>query len=238
MLALVLAFLAGALTTINPCVLPLLPVLVGSALASGRLGPVALGAGLVSAFTLVGVVVSASGSFLGFDDRALRAVAAILFMVAGVALLVPPLQRALSSALTPVGTSGANLAQRFSSLGLAGQFGIGLLAGAIWTPCSGPSLAAAFALATEAGGVAAAALRMFVFGLGAATVIALLAVGSQALLARRRQAFGKIAKYAKPIAGTLFLAVGLAVLTGIDKRAEAFLVEHSPDWLIELATSI
>jgi cytochrome c-type biogenesis protein len=60
-----LAYLAGALTTINPCVLPLLPILMASAYASGRVGPVALGAGLVTAFTLVGVAVSATGSFLG-----------------------------------------------------------------------------------------------------------------------------------------------------------------------------
>jgi cytochrome c biogenesis protein CcdA len=238
MTALFLAFAAGALTTINPCVLPLLPILVGSAFASGRFGPIALGAGLVTAFTIVGVAVSASGSFLGLDDRALRTIAAVIFLAAGLVLLVPPLERRISAALAPMGTAGATLAQRVSGAGLAGQFGVGLLAGAIWTPCSGPSLAAAFALAAEAGGIPAAALRMFVFGLGAACVVALLAIGSQAVIARRKQAIGGVSRYAKPIAGALFVAVGIAVVTGIDKRAEAFLVERSPDWLIELVTSI
>jgi cytochrome c biogenesis protein CcdA len=238
MTALVLAFLAGALTTVNPCVLPLLPVLIASAFASGRLGPLALGAGLIASFTIVGVAIGASGAFLGFDDRTLRAFAAILLVTAGGVLLVPVAERRLVAALAPVGTASAEAAQRFGGNGIAGQFGVGLLAGAIWTPCSGPSLGAAVALAADAGGIGAAALRMFAFSLGAATVIALLAICSQALIARRRQTFGRVSRFAKPIAGALFVTVGVAVLAGFDKRVEAFLVEHSPDWLITLATGI
>jgi cytochrome c-type biogenesis protein len=238
MTAIVLAFAAGALTTINPCVLPLLPVLVASALASGRLGPLALGAGLVASFTIVGVMISASGALLGFDEGALRTFAAILFVAAGLVLFVPMAERRLVVALAPVGNASADAAQRLGGNGIAGQFGVGLLAGAIWTPCSGPSLGAAFALAAEAGGIWAGALRMFAFGLGAAMVIALLAVGSQALIARRRQAFGRASRFAKPMAGALFATVGIAVLAGFDKRIEAFLVEHSPEWLITLATGI
>lgn len=238
MTALLLAFLAGALTTINPCVLPLLPVFVGSAFASGRFGPVALGAGLVASFTIIGVAIGASGSLLGIDDRALRTFAAILLVAAGFVLLVPMVERRFAAALAPVGTVSASVAHRAGSYGAAGQFGVGLLAGAVWTPCSGPSLAAAFALAAEAGGIPAAALRMFAFGLGAATVIALLAIGSQKLITRRRQAFGNVARFAKPVAGALFLTAGIAVASGLDKRLEAFLVEHSPEWLIVFATSL
>lgn len=238
MIALTLAFAAGALTTVNPCVLPLLPVLAASAVSSGRLGPLALGAGLVTSFTIAGVAISASGAFLGLDERALRTIAAILLIGAAVVLLVPVAEGRLAAALAPVGTAGTEAAQRLGGGGIAGQFGIGLLAGVIWTPCSGPSLGAAVALAAEAASVPAAALRLFVFGLGAATVVGLLAIGSQALIARRRQAFARLSRFAKPISGALFLTVGIAVLAGLDKRLEAFLVEHSPEWLITLATSI
>jgi cytochrome c biogenesis protein CcdA len=238
MTALVLAFAAGALTTINPCVLPLLPILLASAFASSRVGPLALGAGLVTSFTVIGVAISASGNLLGLDDRALRLFAASLLVAAGLTLLIPAAERRLAAALAPVGATGATLAQRTTGHGALGQFGVGLLAGAIWTPCSGPSLAAAFALAAEADGIPAAALRMFAFGTGAASVIALLAFSSRALIARRRTELGSISRWAKPIAGALFLTIGLAVLSGFDKRVEAYLVERSPDWLIEFVTSI
>ncbi len=230
--ALLLAFLAGALTTINPCVLPLLPILAASAYASGRLGPVALGAGLVTAFTLVGVAISATGTFLGIHHYALRTFAAAVFVLAGLALLMPSLQQRLSSALAPVAASGASLATRAGSYGLAGRFAVGLLAGAIWTPCSGPSLAAAFALAAEAGGTFAAALRMIVFSLGAATIVVLLAMGASAISVRRH------ASRARILAGALFVMVGAGVLTGADRWIEARMLDLAPDWYVNLTTSI
>jgi cytochrome c-type biogenesis protein len=232
MSALFLAFLAGALTTINPCVLPLLPILAASAYASGRLGPVALGAGLVTAFTVVGVAVSATGAFLGFPHFALRTFAASAFVLAGLVLLAPPLRQRLSTVLAPVAASSASLATRAGSHGLAGQFSVGLLAGAIWTPCSGPSLVAAFALAAEAEGVPAAAVRMIFFSAGAATVAVLLAMGVRTVAVRRH------ASTASAIAGVLFVLVGASVLTGADKWIESRLLDFAPDWYINLTTSI
>jgi cytochrome c-type biogenesis protein len=236
--ALVVAFVAGALTTINPCVLPLLPILVASAYGSSRFGPLALGAGLVASFTIVGVAISATGGFFGIDPLVLRTFAATILVLAGIVLLVPALERALSGTLAPLSKAGASLAQRVGGYGLPGQFGVGLLAGAIWTPCSGPSLAAAFALAAEAGGIPLAALRMFVFGLGAATVIALVAFGARAAIGRRREAFARMSRVAKPVAGGLFLLVGAAVFTGADKWLESRILDLAPDWYIYLTTSV
>jgi cytochrome c biogenesis protein CcdA len=230
--SLLLAYLAGALTTINPCVLPLLPILMASALASGRLGPVALGAGLVTSFTIVGVAISATGSFLGLHHQSLRVFAAALLLLAGLALLMPSLQERLSAVFAPVAASGASLATRAGNYGLIGQFSIGLLAGAIWTPCSGPSLVAAFGLAAEAQGIPAAALRMIFFSLGAATVIVLLAMGASAVTLRHHA--GK----AKTLAGVLFVLVGAAVLTGADKWLESRILDLAPDWFIDLTTSV
>lgn len=199
MSALVLAYLAGALTTINPCVLPLLPVFVASAVGSGRFGVLALAAGLVAGFTTIGVLVSATGTVLGFDPHSLRVAATIMLIAAGMVFLLPVLQRPVALLAAPIGGAGVAAAQRAASAGLAGQFGIGMIAGAIWTPCSGPSLAAAFALALEAGGLSAAALRLFVFGLGAATIVTLLAFGSRAALARRRGILGSVPASPSPL---------------------------------------
>ena len=66
-LDLLLAYGAGLLTLINPCVLPVLPIILGSALREERLGPVALCAGMSTAFVIVGVGVAAD---LPDDERA------------------------------------------------------------------------------------------------------------------------------------------------------------------------
>ncbi len=238
MTALFLSYIAGILTTINPCVLPILPVMVGAAFLHGKWGPVALAAGLAFSFTVVGVAIAATGTLLGLDERTLRIIAAILFLIAGIVLLVPALQDRVTSLFAGAGNRGAALAQDASRYGLAGQFAVGMLAGIVWTPCSGPALGAAFALATEAGGIAQAATRMLFFALGAATILALLAFGSKALVARRRHSLGMLSRKAKPVAGVIFSAIGIAVLAGWDKRIEAYLNNAAPDWLINLTTSV
>jgi cytochrome c-type biogenesis protein len=238
MTALILSYIAGALTTINPCVLPILPVMMGAALLHGRWGPVALAAGLATSFTIAGVAIAATGTLLGLEERTLRMIAAAMFLVAGITLLIPALQDRLTTLFSSAGNRGAELAQDASRYGLAGQFVVGALTGLVWTPCSGPALGAAFALATEAGGIVQAAIRMLFFALGAATVLALLAFGSKALIARRRHSLGMMSRKAKPVAGVIFAGLGLAVLTGFDKRIEAFLNNAAPDWLINLTTSI
>lgn len=236
--ALFLSFIAGALTTINPCVLPLLPVVFATALTTGRAGPLALVAGLVTGFTAVGVAVAAAGTFFGIDERTIRPIVAILFIAIGAALMYSPLERKLSSLFAPIGATGATLAARASAFGVAGQFAVGLLLGAIWSPCSGPALGAAIGLAAEAGDVPLAALRMAVFGLGAASILLLLAYGSRAFVARKRERLAWVARIAKPTAGAVFLALGLAMLTGFDKWIETMLLDVTPDWLVNLTTSI
>jgi cytochrome c-type biogenesis protein len=235
MTALLLAFFAGTLTVINPCILPLLPIVVAAAFANGRLGAAALLAGLVAGFAALGVLVNATGALFGIGESALRnAVAALLILFAAI-LLIPALERRFSNLVAPVGAAGANLAARAGNYGIAGQFLVGILLGAIWAPCSGPSVGAALSLAAEAGGYFAAALRMTAFALGAALVLFLVAAGVRSLAARGGSV-SKIAPFAKKIAGAAFLLVGAMMLTGADKIAEAKLLDLMPDWLVAFTT--
>ena len=235
MTAILLAFFAGTLTVINPCILPLLPIVVAAAFANGRLGAVALLAGLVAGFATLGIVVNATGALFGVGEGTLRNVVAVLLLVFAAILLIPALERRFSNLVAPVGAAGANLAARASNYGIAGQFAVGILLGAIWAPCSGPSVGAALSLAAEAGGYLQAALRMTAFALGAALVLFLVAMGARSL-AVRGGGVSKIAPYAKKIAGGAFLIIGVMMLTGFDKILEALLLDLMPDWLVAFTT--
>lgn len=235
MTAILLAFFAGTLTVINPCILPLLPIVVAAAFANGRLGAAALLLGLVAGFATLGVLVNATGALFGIGESALRNGVAILLLIFAAVLLIPALERRFSNLVAPVGAAGANLAARASNYGIAGQFAVGILLGAIWAPCSGPSVGAALSLAAEAGGYLAAAARMTAFALGAALVLFLVAIGARSL-ANRSGGVMKVAPYAKKIAGGAFLLVGVMMLSGFDKRAEAALLEIMPDWLVAFTT--
>lgn len=232
-----LSYLAGLLTTLNPCVLPLIPLVLAGTMKGGRLGPVAFGAGMVATFTAVGLFIASIGIGLGIDGQVLRQVAAVMFILMGMVLLAAPLQARLAMATAGFANSANDLADRADIGGLAGPFLVGGLAGAIWSPCSGPSLGAAIALAAEAGGLGTAALRMFAFGLGAGTVLMLLAYGSRAAIMGRRNRLMSAAGWIKPAAGIIFVAVGMMILTGLDKNLEVALLNASPDWLLNLTTS-
>ena len=133
------AFLAGVLTLINPCVLPLLPVIIAGALQSHRLGPVMMALGLTVSFTVVGVLVTAFGHLIGLDEILINRIAAIIMILFGIVLLLPRAQEKLSNLIAPL-ASGANAKiDSTESSGLGGQFFIGVLLGAVWSPCVGPT---------------------------------------------------------------------------------------------------
>lgn len=235
MTAILLAFLAGTLTVLNPCILPLLPIVVAAAFANGKLGAAALLAGLVAGFATLGILVNATGALFGISELALRNGVSVLLIVFGLVLLIPALERRFSNLVAPVGAAGANLAARASKYGIAGQFAVGILLGAIWAPCSGPSVGAALSLAAEAGGYLAAAARMTAFALGAALVLFLVAIGARSLAARSG-GVSRVAPYAKKIAGAAFLLVGVLMITGLDKQIESRVLDLLPNWLIIFTT--
>src|SRR5665213_3924507 len=95
---LALAFAAGALSTLSPCVLPLLPILVASALGQHRFGLWALAAGLALSFTAVGLFVATIGVAIGIDSTVLHRVAGAMLIVFGGVMAWPRLQSGFASA--------------------------------------------------------------------------------------------------------------------------------------------
>lgn len=234
----VLSFLAGALTTLNPCVLPMVPFVLATALRSGRAGPLWLMAGLGLSFTVLGTLVAALGPALGLSQEGLRVAGALVMAAIGLALLLPQGGALLASGLGPVADRASRLLDRMAPEGAGGQFLTGMLLGAVWSPCTGPSLFAAIGLAAQTGTVAQAALAMAFFSLGAAVVMLALAYGTREALGRRKAALMALASSGrgKLLFALIFLGMGLMILTGLDKRIEARLVNAMPDWLVEITT--
>lgn len=231
-----LGFAAGALTILSPCVLPLVPIVLGAAAQRHRLGPLALAGGLVLSFTAVGFTLAAAGDAIGLDSGALQIVGAVLMVAAGTALLIPAAGHAFERALVPVAGWAGRRQQGAERFGLAGQAAIGALLGLVWSPCVGPTLGAATAVAAQGRDLGEVAVVMGAFGLGIASVLLVLATATRSLVARSRGSLLGASAAAKKALGALMLVVGLAILTGADKALETVLVEHSPNWLSELST--
>jgi cytochrome c-type biogenesis protein len=233
-----LGYAAGALSTLSPCVLPLLPIILFGAIEQHAWGPVALAAGLSASFAGVGIFLVSLGFSLGIDPTAFRLGAAALILIIGIVLLVPTLQRRLALLAAPVAVGGQALADQFRPSGIGGQFALGILLGAIWSPCSGPTLGAAIGLAAQSETAGRAAAIMAMFSLGAVTPILALAYGSRQAVVARRDFWARTSRIAKPLVGATLVSIGAFVLTGFDKVVEASLTRAMPDWLVTVTTRL
>jgi len=229
-----LGYLAGALSTLSPCVLPLLPILVATATAQHRFGALALASGLTLSFAVVGVFIATAGAAVGLDQDVLRGIAALLLVLFGALMLAPWLQQRLRSFAASAGTPAWT--SRLSGRGWSGQFAVGLVLGIVWTPCVGPTLGAASTLAAQGSQLPQVLLLMLLFGLGAGTPLVLVGSLSRELLARWRERLLAVGRRGQWALGAVFIVIGVAIFSGADKRVEAWAVEHSPDWLTRLTT--
>jgi cytochrome c-type biogenesis protein len=233
-----LAYVAGALTILSPCVLPLVPIVLSSAAQRHRFAPLALAAGLVVAFTITGFVVAAFGQALGIDTLVVRAAGAVVLCLAGIVLLAPALQDLLSRVATPLAAwASRRQAALDDRAGLWGQAAVGALLGVVWAPCVGPTLGAAIALAAEGKDLGEVALVMTAFGLGISTVLLIIAFAARGLLAKWRGRMMKAGGHGKAVLGALLLVIGSFILTGFDREIEAFALDHLPDQITEWSTA-
>ncbi len=231
-----LAFLAGILSVMSPCVMPLLPLVLGAAASEHRLGPAALAAGLAISFVVIGLFVATIGFEIGLDGDVFRRVAAVMLVLVGIVLMVPVMQTRLATAAGPMSNWTEQRFGGFSTTGLGGQFGVGLLLGAVWSPCVGPTLGAASVLAAQGKDLGRVALTMALFGIGAALPMLLLGMVSREVLMRWRDRMIGLGKGAKAALGFVLVLVGIAILTGLDKTLESTLVAATPAWLSALTT--
>src|SRR5215467_1786360 len=136
-----IAFLAGVITAVSPCVLPVLPIVLAGGATGGRRRPYAIIAGLVASFTVFTLSASALLSALGLPLDTLRNVAIALLFVVAATLLVPRLGMVVEAPLARLG--------RRPSGDLGGGFLLGASLGLVFVPCAGPVLATVAVLAAQ-----------------------------------------------------------------------------------------
>jgi cytochrome c biogenesis protein CcdA len=211
-------------------------MVLGTAVGEHRHGPVALAVGLAVSFVAIGMFIATIGYALGLDAGYFRIIGAVLLMAVGVVLLVPPLQTQFAVVAGPNSGWTDNRFGGFATTGLRGQFAIGLLLGAVWSPCVGPTLGAASMLASRGEDLGQVSLVMTAFGIGAALPLLVLGLLSREAMVAWRGRLLNAGKAGKMALGGLLLALGLMIARGLDKRIETFLVDVSPAWLTELTT--
>ncbi len=216
--------------------LPLLPLVFGPAAAAHRFGVAALVAGLVLAFVAIGLFVATIGFAIGLDGDWFRRVSAILLAGFGVVLLSATLQDRLAMRLAGVSNRGNRLAAGLTLGGLPGQFALGVLLGAIWSPCVGPTLGAASLLAAQGQNLGEVGAVMTACALGAAAPVLLFGLLSQRAAKRWRGNLMQAGKLGKRLLGGVAVLLAVLILSGADRAVETWAVDASPAWLTDLTT--
>jgi cytochrome c-type biogenesis protein len=231
-----LSLLAGSLTTLSPCVFPVLPLVVGGAVQANRLAPVAMGVGMASSFALIGLLLGALGPALGIDGQSVRTFGGVMLVAFAAVMLIPALSRRFTELMLPIASSANAASSRLDGDSLVGAFLLGGLLGLIWSPCSGPLLASALTLVASDGGAGKGALILGLFGTGAALPLVAVAYASRSGFTRAKGWVLTRVEVVKKGLGVLIGLTGLAILTGGDKWLETQVVNVLPDAWVNLTT--
>jgi cytochrome c-type biogenesis protein len=233
-----LSVAAGGLTTLSPCVFPLLPLVLGGALQGHRLAPVAMGVGMTVSFAAIGMLLGALGPALGVDGDTVRIGGAAMLIAFALAMLVPALGERFSRWMLPIANAANAASTRFDGRSLLSAMVLGAVLGLVWSPCSGPLLGSALSLVASEGGAVRGGVVLAFFGLGAAIPLVAVAYASRSGFARVRDwVLARIERVRKGFAVLLGL-MGLAILTGADKWLEARVLQWLPESWINLTIGI
>ena len=233
-----LSLAAGSLTTLSPCVLPLLPLVVGGTLPGNRLAPLAMGVGMTLSFAAIGMALGALGPALGIDGDTVRTAGAALLIAFAVVMLVPALGERFSRWMLPIANQAQSASSRVDGRTVTGALALGGVLGLVWSPCSGPLLGSALSLVASEGGVARGGVVLGVFGLGAALPLVAVAYASRRGFLRVRDwVLARIEGVRRGFA-LLLAVVGVAILTGGDKWLEAQVLRVLPDAWVNLSVRI
>ena len=217
LLLLGVAFVAGVVTAISPCVLPVLPILLAGGATGGGRRPYAVVAGLVASFTVFTLAAAALLSALGLPDDLLRTIAIGVVVVVGLSLVWPRLGELL-------GRPFHALARRRPG-DAGGGFLLGVSLGLLFTPCAGPVIGAVATVAATQSVTVEAVLITLAYGLGAGVVLLGVAVA-----ARRGMSLSAARAHAPLVRRALGVAVlGVAVLmvVGVDKKLQTRVPEYT-----------
>ena len=225
MIEIFFALLAGILTVGAPCVLPLLPIILGSSIGStSKTRPMFISIGFVVMFTIVALALSYLTNALHISPNALRNIATVALAIFGIFMLWPTPFEKLTAYLSKFTTKATAISNKAGTGNLGGLI-LGLMLGLIWTPCAGPVLGSILTLIATQTNVSQAGVLLFAYAVGAGIPMLAIAYGGQYITTRVRS----IVPYATRIQqafGIIIILLAVAIYFQYDAKIQAALLEH------------
>lgn len=220
------AFLAGIVTILSPCILPVLPIILSSSVGGDKQRPLGIVTGFVLGFTFFTLFLSTLVSVTGIPGDIMRHVSVAIIILFGISLLVPRFQ-------TMIETLFSRLSQHMPKMnthkGFMGGLVIGLSLGLLWTPCVGPILASVISLALTGSVSGTAVIITLAYALGTALPMLGILYGGNRLL-QTVPFFAKHAENIQKAFGILMILVALAVFFQWDRTFQVYILDVFPQY--------
>lgn len=229
-LLLLFAFIAGVVTILSPCILPVLPIILSGSAGGGKQKPLGIVTGFIASFTFFTLFLTSIVQALGISADSLRLFSVIVLFVFGASLLIPLVQVWLEKAFS-LFASKAPVGSTTTSFG--GGLLIGASLGLLWTPCVGPILASVLSLALTGTVTGSAALITFSYALGTAIPMFAIMIGGQALLQKNTWLLRQTGNIQKAF-GVLMMLTAVGIYFNVDRSFQSYILEKFPSYGVGL----
>lgn len=229
MLLLLGAIVAGALTTLAPCVLPMLPVIVGGSLGpstrASRRRAYVITASLGASIAVFTLILKASTSLIGVPTEVWQWISGGLLIGLGIVSVFPGIWEQISARLSLQGRTTGGLVAARSKTGFTGAVLTGAALGPVFTSCSPMYGYVVVTVLPAEIGRGLLLLAGYIVGLcGTLLLVALL---GQRVIGNARWAVDPHGWFRRGL-GVVFILVGLVILTGLDRDIQTWILENSP----------
>ncbi len=229
-LLIVFAFLAGIVTVLSPCILPILPIVLSGSISGGKRKPLGIITGFIVSFTFFTLFLSTIVKITGLSGDFLRVLSIIIIFSFGLGLLVPKFQTILETVFVRLAKLVPSAGNK---TGYTGGVIIGMSLGLLWTPCVGPILAAVISLALTGVVNGTTFLITFSYALGTAIPMFLITYGGRQLLTRVPGLLQNTSKIQK-VFGAVMVLTAIAIFFNIDRQFQTFILEKFPSYGVGL----
>lgn len=228
-LLLIFSFLAGVVTILSPCILPILPIILSSSVGGVEIGnkrAIGIITGFIASFTFFTLFLSTIVRVTGIPSDLLRSLSIIIIIAFGISLLIPNVQVLIEKLFSKL-SKFAPVAKPDSSF--SGGVWIGLSLGLLWTPCVGPILASVITLAISGTVNFSAFLITLAYSIGTAIPMFLIMVGGRNLLNKFPWVTRNTAKIQK-VFGIVMILTGLAIYFNFDRTFQTYILNKFPNY--------
>jgi cytochrome c biogenesis protein CcdA/thiol-disulfide isomerase/thioredoxin len=227
------AFLAGVVTILSPCILPLMPIILSGSATGSKRTPFGIVVGFILSFTFFTLFLTSIVRLTGLSPDFVRGIAVVVILGFGLVLVVPRLNELFERVAAVIATKGANLRSKGASTsaepGFFSGILIGISLGLIWTPCVGPILASVISLALTGSVNTQAFLITLSYSVGTAIPMLAILHGGRALIQKVPWLLRNLGTIQK-VFGWLMIVTAVAIAFNFDRKFQTFVLEQFPNY--------